>query len=49
VIVVDTGIAVVAISALPVVGNATSLGRNFLEAPSSGSPRASRLTGSPRR
>jgi APA family basic amino acid/polyamine antiporter len=33
VIVVDTGIAVVAISALPVVGNATSLGRNFLEAP----------------
>ena len=33
VIVVYTGIAVVAITALPVVGNATSLGRNFLDAP----------------
>jgi basic amino acid/polyamine antiporter, APA family len=33
VLVVYTGIAVVAISALPVVGNATSLGRNFLDAP----------------
>jgi basic amino acid/polyamine antiporter, APA family len=33
VMVVYTGIAVVAITALPVVGNATSLGRNFLDAP----------------
>jgi basic amino acid/polyamine antiporter, APA family len=33
VLVVYTGIGIVAISALPVVGNATSLGRNFLEAP----------------
>ncbi|HEY7619423.1 MAG TPA: amino acid permease [Solirubrobacteraceae bacterium] len=33
VLVVYTGIAVVAITALPVVGNATSLGRNFLDAP----------------
>jgi APA family basic amino acid/polyamine antiporter len=33
VIIVYTGIAVVAITALPVVGNATSLGRNFLDAP----------------
>jgi APA family basic amino acid/polyamine antiporter len=33
VVVVYTGMAVVAITALPVVGNATSLGRNFMEAP----------------
>ncbi|MCW3016533.1 MAG: amino acid permease [Solirubrobacterales bacterium] len=33
VVVVYTGIAVVAMTALPVVGNATSLSRNFLEAP----------------
>jgi basic amino acid/polyamine antiporter, APA family len=33
VMVVYTGIALVAITALPVVGNATSLGRNFLDAP----------------
>lgn len=33
VMVVYVGIAVVALSALPVVGNATSLSRNFLEAP----------------
>jgi APA family basic amino acid/polyamine antiporter len=33
VMIVYTGIAVVAITALPVVGNATSLGRNFLDAP----------------
>jgi basic amino acid/polyamine antiporter, APA family len=33
VIVVYTGIAVVAVSALPVVGNATSISRNFLDAP----------------
>src|ERR671931_500286 len=33
VMVVYTGIAVVAITALPVVGNATSLGRNYLDAP----------------
>src|SRR6266540_176875 len=33
VMVVYTGIAVVAITALPVVGNATSLGRNFMDAP----------------
>jgi APA family basic amino acid/polyamine antiporter len=33
VVLVYTGIGVVAVSALPVAGNATSLGRNFLEAP----------------
>jgi basic amino acid/polyamine antiporter, APA family len=33
VLVVYTGIGVVAVSALPVVGNATSLGRNYLDAP----------------
>jgi basic amino acid/polyamine antiporter, APA family len=33
VIVVYTGIGIVAVTALPVVGNATSLGRNFLDAP----------------
>jgi APA family basic amino acid/polyamine antiporter len=33
VVLVYTGIGVVAVSALPVVGNATSLGRNFLDAP----------------
>ncbi|HEX7299980.1 MAG TPA: amino acid permease [Solirubrobacteraceae bacterium] len=33
VLVVYTGIGLVAISALPVIGNATSLGRNFLDAP----------------
>jgi APA family basic amino acid/polyamine antiporter len=33
VMVVYTGIGVVAVTALPVVGNATSLGRNFLDAP----------------
>jgi APA family basic amino acid/polyamine antiporter len=33
VMVVYTGIGVVAITALPVVGNTTSLGRNFLDAP----------------
>jgi basic amino acid/polyamine antiporter, APA family len=33
VMLVYTGIGVVAISALPVVGNATSLGRNYLDAP----------------
>src|SRR5512132_3830452 len=33
VVTVYTGIAVVAVTALPVVGNATSLGRNFLDAP----------------
>jgi APA family basic amino acid/polyamine antiporter len=31
--VVYTGIGIVAVSALPVVGNATSLGRNYLDAP----------------
>jgi len=33
VVIVYTGIGVVAVSALPVVGNATSLGRNYLDAP----------------
>ena len=33
VIVVYTGIGIVAVTALPVVGNATSLGRNYLDAP----------------
>ena len=33
VLIVYTGIGVVAVSALPVVGNATSLGRNYLDAP----------------
>jgi len=33
VMVVYTGIGIVAVTALPVVGNATSLGRNFLDAP----------------
>jgi APA family basic amino acid/polyamine antiporter len=33
VLLVYTGIGVVAVSALPVVGNATSLGRNYLDAP----------------
>jgi basic amino acid/polyamine antiporter, APA family len=33
VLVVYTGIGIVAVSALPVVGNATSLGRNYLDAP----------------
>jgi APA family basic amino acid/polyamine antiporter len=33
VIVVYTGIGLVAVTALPVVGNATSLGRNYLDAP----------------
>jgi APA family basic amino acid/polyamine antiporter len=33
VVVVYTGIGVVAVSALPVVGNETSLGRNYLDAP----------------
>jgi basic amino acid/polyamine antiporter, APA family len=33
VLLVYTGIGVVAVSALPVAGNATSLGRNFLDAP----------------
>jgi basic amino acid/polyamine antiporter, APA family len=33
VVLVYTGIGVVAVSALPVVGNATSLGRNFVDAP----------------
>jgi APA family basic amino acid/polyamine antiporter len=33
VMVVYTGIGIVAVTALPVVGNATSLGRNYLDAP----------------
>ncbi|MEN3279442.1 MAG: basic amino acid/polyamine antiporter, family [Solirubrobacteraceae bacterium] len=33
VLIVYTGIGVVAVSALPVIGNATSLGRNYLDAP----------------
>jgi APA family basic amino acid/polyamine antiporter len=33
VVLVYTGIGIVAVSALPVVGNATSLGRNYLDAP----------------
>jgi basic amino acid/polyamine antiporter, APA family len=33
VLLVYTGIGIVAVSALPVVGNATSLGRNYLDAP----------------
>jgi APA family basic amino acid/polyamine antiporter len=33
VVTVYTGIAIVAVTALPVAGNATSLGRNFLDAP----------------
>jgi APA family basic amino acid/polyamine antiporter len=33
VVIVYTGIGLVAITALPVVGNATSLGRNYLDAP----------------
>ena len=33
VLIVYTGIGIVAVSALPVVGNATSLGRNYLDAP----------------
>jgi basic amino acid/polyamine antiporter, APA family len=33
VLIVYTGIGIVAVSALPVIGNATSLGRNYLDAP----------------
>ena len=46
VVVVYTGIAVVAVTALPVVGNETSLGRNYRDAPMLGIAEASSRSGS---